>query len=89
MRSGKSLSLSSRVAIIIGGGSLVTVLAIIAIAYQALVQDFEDLLTHRQILEAARTSEQVDQKLQLRLNSLSAFASQFADDDLPDQAALE
>jgi hypothetical protein len=89
LRSGKSLSLSSRVAIIIGGGSLVTVLAIIAIAYQALVQDFEDLLTHRQILEAARTSEQVDQKLQLRLNSLSAFASQFADDDLPDQAALE
>ncbi|AZR41447.1 cache domain-containing sensor histidine kinase [Marinobacter salarius] len=89
MRSRQSLSLSSRVAIIIVAGSLATVSAIIAIAYQALVQDFEDLLTHRQILEAARTSEQVDQKLQLRLNSLSAFASQFADDDLPDQAALE
>ena len=68
MRSRKSLSLSSRVAIIIVIGSLATVSAVIAIAYQALVQDFEDLLTQRQILEAARTSEQVDQKLQLRLN---------------------
>ena len=89
MRSRKSLSLSSRVAIIIVIGSLATVSAIIAIAYQALVQDFEDLLTQRQILEAARTSEQVDQKLQLRLNSLSAFASQLADNDrLPDQPDL-
>lgn len=89
MRPRKSLSLSSRVAIIIVAGSLATVSAIIAIAYQALVQDFEDLLTQRQILEAERTSEQVNQKLQLRLNSLSAFASQLADvDELPDQPDL-
>jgi len=89
LRSRKSLSLSSRVAIIIVAGSLATVSAIVVIAYQALVQDFEDLLTQRQILEAERTSEQVNQKLQLRLNSLSAFASQLADvDELPDQSDL-
>jgi two-component system sensor histidine kinase ChiS len=85
----KSLSLSSRVAIIIVIGSLATVAAIIAIAYQALLQDFEDLLTQRQILEAERTSEQVNQKLQLRLNTLSSFASQLADgDQLPDPPVL-
>lgn len=89
MRPRKSLSLSSRVAIIIVIGSLATVSATIAIAYQALVQDFEDLLTQRQILEAERTSEQVNQKLQLRLNSLAAFASQLAGvDQLPDQSDL-
>ena len=89
MRPGKSLSLGSRVALIIVGGSLLTVAAIVTTAYQALVHDFEDLLTQRQILEAARTSEQVDQKLQLRLNTLSAFASQLASGDhLPDPSEL-
>lgn len=89
MRPRKSLSLGSRVAIIIVVGSLATVSAIITIAYQALVQDFEGLLTQRQILEAERTSEQVDQKLQLRLNALSAFASQLSyNETLPDQPEL-
>lgn len=90
MRSGKPLSLSSRVALIIIIGSLLTVAAIVTIAYQGMVQDFEELLTQRQILEAKRTSEQVDQKLQLRLNALSAFAGQLANEDqLPDPVDLE
>jgi len=89
LRPRKSLSLSSRVAIIIVIGSLATVSAVIAIAYQALVQDFEDLLTQRQIIEAERASERVNQRLQLSLNSLSAFASQLAADDrLADQSDL-
>ncbi|MCL7943011.1 ATP-binding protein [Marinobacter sp. ATCH36] len=90
MQSGKSLSLGSRVALIVIGGSLLTVAAIVITAYQALIHDFEDLLIQRQILEAERTSEQVDQKLQLRLNALSALAGQLAsNNDLPDRAELE
>lgn len=89
MRSGKFLSLGSRVALIIIIGSLLTLAAIVSTAYQALVEDFEDLLIQRQILEAKRTSEQVDQKLQLRLNALSAFAAQLASSDhLPDPVDL-
>ncbi|PXX93839.1 two-component sensor histidine kinase [Marinobacter vulgaris] len=76
-------------ALIIVIGSLLTVAAIVTTAYQALVQDFEDLLTQRQILEAKRTSEQVDQRLQLRLNALSAFAAQLAStEQLPDPVDL-
>lgn len=77
-------------ALIIITGSLLTVAAIVTTAYQGMVQDFENLLTQRQILEAERTSDQVDQKLQLRLNALSAFAGQLASENhLPDPADLE
>ena len=89
MQSGTPLSLGTRVALIIILGSLLTVVAIVTIAYQGMVQDFEELLTQRQILEAEKTSEQVDQKLQLRLNALSAFAGQLASEDkLPDAGEL-
>ncbi|MFL1468166.1 ATP-binding protein [Marinobacter sp. HN1S83] len=85
-----SLSLGSRVALIILGSSLVTVAVIVSIAYQALVNDFEDLLTQRQILETRRMAERVDQKIELRLNALTAFASQLPDGDaLPPAAKLQ
>ncbi|WP_297793334.1 ATP-binding protein [uncultured Marinobacter sp.] len=85
-----SLSLGSRVALIILGSSLVTVLVIVSIAYQALVDDFEDLLTQRQALETTRMAERVDQKIELRLNALTAFASQLPDgDSLPPAPKLQ
>ncbi|MEQ9545498.1 MAG: ATP-binding protein [Marinobacter sp.] len=85
-----ALSLGSRVALIILGSSLVTVLTIVSIAYQALVNDFEDLLTQRQILETTRMAERVDQKIELRLNALTAFASQLPEGDtLPPAAELQ
>ncbi len=85
-----SLSLGSRVALIILGSSLITVIAIVSIAYQALVDDFEDLLIQRQLLETTRMAERVDQKIELRLNALTAFASQLPQGDrLPPAAELE
>ncbi len=90
MQPGKPLSLGSRVALIIIGGSLLAVIAIVATAYQGMVKDFENLLTQRQILEAERTSDRVNQKLQLRLNALSALAGQLASENrLPSPADLE
>lgn len=90
MKATVSLSLGSRVALIILGSSLMTVVVIISIAYQALVNDFEELLTQRQILETARMAERVDQKIELRLHALSAFASQLANNNtLPPNATLQ
>jgi len=85
-----SLSLGSRVALIILGSSLITVLAIVSIAYQALVDDLEDLLIQRQLLETTRMAERVDQKIELRLNALTAFASQLPEGHtLPSAAELQ
>ncbi|HTN32981.1 MAG TPA: ATP-binding protein [Marinobacter sp.] len=75
----RSFSLGTRLAIIILAGTLTTVAAVLYIAYSALVNDFEDMLTSQQRYETSRIAASVDQKLQARINVLSGAAGTLTD----------
>ena len=77
----KNLSLGSRVALIAVFSSIVTVLVLLATAYNGLVRDFENVLTQRQLIETEASAHKVNQDLQIRLQALVGFASLLADGD--------
>ncbi len=70
-----SLSLGSRLALIILLGTIATVSSVLFVAYGALVEDFEDILTEQQLYETRRIASEVNQRLQLKLDMLSESAS--------------
>ncbi|WP_296935597.1 ATP-binding protein [uncultured Marinobacter sp.] len=75
----RNLSLGSRVALIAIFSSIVTVAVLLAIAYNELVRDFEDVLTQRQLLETENSASRVNQDLQIRLQALEAFSTLLTD----------
>jgi len=81
----RNLSLGSRVALIAIFSSIVTVAVLLAIAYNQLVRDFENVLTQRQLLETEANANRVNQDLQVRLQALETFAALLTDgeDRLP------
>ncbi len=74
-----SLSLGTRLAIIVILGSITTVGAVLAVAYKALVDDFEELLTEQQLVETRRIASEVEQRLELKLDVLSESAAMMTD----------
>ena len=75
----RSLSLGTRLALIILAGTLITVGSVLLIAYRELVDDFETLLTEQQQQETRRISGEVNRSLQLRLDVLSDAAGILTD----------
>lgn len=75
----RNLSLGSRVALIAIFTSIITVAVLLAIAYNELVRDFENVLTQRQLLETETSANRVNQDLQVRLQALGAFAALLTD----------
>ncbi|PPI84885.1 two-component sensor histidine kinase [Marinobacter maroccanus] len=75
----RNLSIGSRVALIAVLSSFLTVVVLSATAYNELIRDFENVLTQRQLLDAASVANRVDQDLQVRIQSLGAFASTMTD----------
>lgn len=75
----RSLSLGTRLALIILAGTLITVGSVLLIAYRELVDDFETLLTEQQLQETRRISGEVNRSLQLRLDVLSDTAGTLTD----------
>jgi signal transduction histidine kinase len=75
----RNLSLGSRVALIAIFSSIITVAVLLAIAYNELVRDFENVLTQRQLLETETSANRVNQDLQVRLQALGAFAALLTD----------
>jgi two-component system sensor histidine kinase ChiS len=71
----KAFSLATRIAIIILGAGLVTVLALTGTAYRSLTTDFEELLTAQQARETEHLAQQVDKNLQIRTHALESFAA--------------
>lgn len=74
-----SISLSTRLALVILLGTIATVGSVLIVAYGALVDDFETLLTEQQLSETRRISSEVDQRLQLKLDILKESASTLND----------
>ncbi len=74
-----SLSLGTRLAIIVILGSFLTVAAVLAVAYNALVNDFEALLTEQQLVETRRIASEVEQRLELKLDVLNESAGMMTD----------
>ncbi|MBW0147816.1 sensor histidine kinase [Marinobacter arenosus] len=74
-----SLSLGTRIALIILVGTVATVGSVLLIAYGALVDDFETILTKQQLNETRRISAEVDQRLQLKLDVLAESATMLTD----------
>ena len=74
-----SLSLGTRLAIIVIVGSVLTVGAVLAVAYNALVDDFEALLTEQQLIETRRIASEVEQRLELKLDVLNESAAMMSD----------
>jgi signal transduction histidine kinase len=88
----RSFSLGTRITLIILLGTFTTVGSVLLIAYGALVEDFETILTDQQLFETRRISEEVDQRLQLKLDVLAESAATLTDGDqlLPtDQLAVQ
>lgn len=75
----RNLSFGGRFAVIAVCSTLLTVALLATTAYQQLVADFEEALTHRQQLETGTYANQVNQRLQLRLAALGALAAQMTD----------
>lgn len=75
----RSFSLGTRIALIVLTGTLATVAAVLFIAYSALIDDFETLLTNQQRYETNRIAANVDQKLQTRINVLNGAANTLTD----------
>lgn len=73
------LSLGTRLALIVILGSFVTVAAIMTVAYKALVDDFETLLTEQQLSETRSIASEVEQRLNLKLDLISDSARKMAD----------
>lgn len=74
-----SISLSTRLALVILLGTIATVGSVLIVAYGALVDDFETILTEQQLSETRRISTEVDQSLQLKLDILKESASTLND----------
>ena len=74
-----SLSLGTRLAVIVILGSILTVGAVLAVAYNALVDDFEAILTEQQLVETRRIASEVEQRLELKLDVLSESAAMMTD----------
>lgn len=74
-----SLSLGTRLAVIVILGTITSVGAVLAIAYNALVNDFEALLTEQQLVETRRIAKEVEQRLQLKLDILAESAQLMTD----------
>ncbi len=74
-----SLSLGTRLAVIVILGSILTVGAVLAVAYNALVDDFEAILTEQQLVETRRIASEVEQRLDLKLDVLSESAAMMTD----------
>ncbi len=88
----RSFSLGTRITLIILLGTFTTVGSVLLIAYGALVEDFETILTDQQLFETRRISEEVDQRLQLKLDVLAESAATLTDGDQllpPDQLAVQ
>ncbi|MGC8120344.1 ATP-binding protein [Marinobacter sp. VGCF2001] len=77
----KTLSLGLRVTLLTISTSLAAVIAILLLAYNGVVRDFEEVLTQRQLLETESAARIVDQELQIRLEALTAFSSFLTDGD--------
>lgn len=75
----RSLSLGTRLALIILLGTLGTVGSVLFVAYGALVEDFEDILTKQQLSETRRITNEVNERLQLQLDLLAESASMLSD----------
>ncbi len=75
----RSFSLGTRITLIILLGTLTSVGSVLLIAYGALVDDFETILTDQQLYETRRISEEVDQRLQLKLDVLAESAATLTD----------
>ncbi|MBU2953135.1 ATP-binding protein [Marinobacter sp. F3R08] len=73
------LSLGTRLAVIVILGSISTVGAVLAVAYNALVDDFEAILTEQQLVETRRIATEVEQRLKLKLDVLSESAAMMSD----------
>lgn len=77
----RSLSLGTRLALIILMGTVATVGSVLFVAYGALVDDFEDILTEQQLYETRRIASEVNQRLQLKLDVLAESATMLSDGD--------
>lgn len=77
----KTLSLGLRVTLLTITTSITAVTAVLLIAYNGVVQDFENVLTQRQLLETESAARMVDQELQIRLDALHAFSEFLTDGD--------
>jgi len=75
----RSLSLGTRLALIILLGTIATVGSVLFVAYGALVEDFEDILTEQQLYETRRIATEVDRRLQLKLDVLTESANMLSD----------
>jgi signal transduction histidine kinase len=73
------VSLKSRISLIVLTSSLLTILAVLAVAYQALATDFETIVTERQVQETQEIADQVNQTLELRLSALASLAPHLSD----------
>ncbi|WP_368075518.1 ATP-binding protein [Marinobacter lutaoensis] len=86
----RTFSLGTRLALITIAGTLTTVASVLLIAYSALVEDFESILTHQQRYETQRIARTVDEKLNLRVDLLSEFAKNLSDGgSLRDRTEME
>lgn len=75
----RSFSLGTRLALIILFGTIATVGSVLFVAYSALVEDFEDILTEKQLYETRRIAAEVDERLQLKLEVLAESADILGD----------
>ncbi|WP_323753080.1 sensor histidine kinase [Marinobacter sp.] len=75
----KTLNLGTRVVLITSLSIIFSVCLILFIAYGRLLNDFEEILTERQALQASSIASRVNEELSIRLNSLGAFASTLTD----------
>ncbi|HKK56466.1 sensor histidine kinase [Marinobacter sp.] len=76
-----TVSLGSRLAIIIVFFSLTAIVAVALTAHRALSRDFEATLIEQQAYETERISDQVDRSLQVRLALLEALSVTLTDGD--------
>lgn len=75
----KPLSLGLRVTLLTITTSIAAVTAVLLLAYNGVVRDFENVLTQRQLLETESVARMVDQELQARLKALHAFSEFLTD----------
>lgn len=71
----KSLSLGTRIALITVLTSAVTVLILLATAYNELLRDFERVLSQKQLAETRSLADEVNRSLESRLLALEGFAA--------------
>lgn len=74
-----TLSLSARLALVTIAGTVATVTSVLIIAYSALVEDFERMLTDQQRYETQRIAQAVEKQLQRRTELLLGVAQNLSD----------